>query len=47
MSSILVGGKVGIASVKPGQEQYWIEVLKKESIVRYATPNYYAYPSAS
>jgi len=47
VSSTLVAPKVAIASVEPGQEQYWIEVLKKESIVRYATLNYSAYPSAS
>jgi hypothetical protein len=47
VSSTLVAAKVAVASVEPGQEQYWIEVLKKESIVRYATLNYIAYPSAS
>lgn len=47
VSSTLVAPKVAVASVDSGQEQHWIEVLQKESIVRYATFNYFVYPSAS
>lgn len=46
VNSTVVAPKAAVASVLPGQEQHWIEVLKKESIVRYATLNYIAYPSA-
>lgn len=46
VSSTLVAPKAAVASVKPGQERHWIEVLEKESIVRYATLNYIAFTSA-
>src|SRR5262245_12451863 len=43
VSSTLVAAKFAVASVEPGQELQWIEVLEKESIVRYATLNYIAH----
>jgi hypothetical protein len=47
VSSTHVAPKTAIASVQPGQEQHWIEVLTKDSIVRYATLDYIGIPAGS
>ena len=40
VSSMLRAPASGVANVEPGTERYWIEVLEREPIVKYAHPNW-------